>query len=266
MRLSLVHCVRKFPKNPRVIHSDLGEYTTDYSNLPQRYLKRKITLVEWKSPDNVRFTPKMRSYEPIEHNLERPWTDKYWREHDHHKPSKLPVVEPIREEDWMWFRGDVVEVLKGKDKGKFGIISQIVQERNWVIVEGLNCDYEQIGASGDFPGITNPIERPLLVTTDVRLVDPSTDLGAKVEWRYTEEGRKVRVCEDSGAHIPIPSSAYKTLDYEARDDYKANEEKDTKPKVVEKITFEPSLATFEMDIMKCMGIKEDRVAKKTYWY
>ena len=27
----------------------------------------------------------------------------------------------------MWFRGDTVEVLKGPDKGKFGIINMIVQ-------------------------------------------------------------------------------------------------------------------------------------------
>jgi hypothetical protein len=29
-----------------------------------------------------------------------------------------PIVEPIREVDWMWFRGDRVEVLKGPDQGK----------------------------------------------------------------------------------------------------------------------------------------------------
>ena len=30
----------------------------------------------------------------------------------------------------MWFRGDTVEVLKGPDKGKFGIINMIVQVGN----------------------------------------------------------------------------------------------------------------------------------------
>lgn len=35
-------------------------------------------------------------------------------------------------------RGDRVEIMVGKDKGKQGIISQVIQERNWVIVEGLN--------------------------------------------------------------------------------------------------------------------------------
>ena len=35
---------------------------------------------------------------------------------------------------------------------------------------------------------------------------------------------------------------------------------------VEMVTYEPNHGTFEMDIMRIMGIKEDRVAKKTYWY
>jgi hypothetical protein len=29
-----------------------------------------------------------------------------------------PIIEPIREVDWMWFRGGRVEVLKGPDQGK----------------------------------------------------------------------------------------------------------------------------------------------------
>lgn len=36
--------------------------------------------------------------------------------------------------------------------------------------------------------------------------------------------------------------------------------------VVSEITFQPKLATFEMDIMEEMGIKEERTPKRTYWY
>jgi len=43
-------------------------------------------------------------------------------------------------------------------------------------------------------------------------------------------------------------------------------EKDTKAPEVTTISFEPALKTFEMDIMEQMGIKEDRVPAKTYWY
>merc|ERR550519_3287544 len=166
----------------------------------------------------------------------------------------------------MWFRGDVVEVLKGPDKGKHGIINKIVQERNWVTVEGLNFEHEVVGQRGSFPGMVQTKEKPLIVTTDIKLVDPSTDLATDVDWQYTEDGRKTRVSVKTGVEIPIPTAAEETIEFQKKEEYKANAEKDTLPKEVEKVTYEPTLATFEMDIMRIMGIKEDRVAKKTYWY
>ena len=66
-----------------------------------------------------------------------------------------------------------MEVLVGEDKGKQGIICQVFQERNWVIVEGLNCELKLVGKSKDFPGIYIKSEQPLLVTNEVALVDPS---------------------------------------------------------------------------------------------
>jgi hypothetical protein len=49
-----------------------------------------------------------------------------------------------------------------------GYINMIVQERNWVTVEGLNCEYVKMGESRDFPGMMIKVEKPLLVTTDIR--------------------------------------------------------------------------------------------------
>lgn len=66
-----------------------------------------------------------------------------------------------------------MEVLIGQDKGKQGIICQVFQERNWVIVEGLNCKLKLMGKSKDFSGIYIKSEQPLLVTNEVSLVDPS---------------------------------------------------------------------------------------------
>ena len=40
-----------------------------------------------------------------------------------------------------------MEILTGPDKGKQGLVNYIVQERNWVMVEGLNCTYEMVGKS-----------------------------------------------------------------------------------------------------------------------
>ena len=90
--------------------------------------------------------------------------------------------------------------------------------------------------------------------------------GCEVEWRYSEAGERVRVAVKSGLVLPIPTKHMETLDYKTAKDYKANEYKDTLPKHVAEITYEPVLATFEMDIMQKMGIKEDRIPKKTWWY
>ena len=43
-------------------------------------------------------------------------------------------------------------------------------------------------------------------------------------------------------------------------------EKDTKEDELTEVTFEPKLCTFEEDIMDVMGIKEDRIPAKTYWW
>lgn len=69
----------------------------------------------------------------------------------------------------------------------------VVQERNWVTVEGLNVEYKFVGESRDFPGMMMKEEKPLLVTRDIKLVDPSDEKPAEVEWRFTEANERVRV-------------------------------------------------------------------------
>ena len=168
-------------------------------------------------------------------------------------------------ENWMFFRGDRVEVLVGKDKGKQGIVTQVIQERNWVVVEGLNAHHRTVGKEKDFPGILIKSESPLLVTSQVKLIDPLDLQSTDVEWRFTEEGEKVRVSVKSGRIIPIPKMNDETKDYKSASTY-VEKDKDTPSPVVTEITYKPKLATFEMDLMESMDIKEDRIPKKTYWY
>lgn len=108
-------------------------------------------------------------------------------------------------------------------------------------------------------------EQPLLVTTEIALVDPSDLHPTNFEWRYTEEGEKVRVSLRTGRIIPFPASMEETVDYKNKSTYK-EQPKDTGAEVIKEITFTPKLVTFEMDIMNSMGIKEDRIPPKTYWY
>lgn len=176
---------------------------------------------------------------------------------------KKVFIEPIT--DWSFFRGDRVEVLVGRDKGKQGFVTQIFPERNWVIVEGLNCHLRRVGAEGDFPGIIIKSESPLLVTNQVALVDPSDFQSTNFEWRYTEEGKKLRVSIRTGREIPLPQVDEETHDFKSKTTY-TEKAVDTPAKVVEEITFKPSLKTFEMEICDEMGIQEDRIPHRTYWY
>ena len=52
-----------------------------------------------------------------------------------------------------------------------------------------------------------------------------------------------------------PQQSTETIDYKIASKYVENEHKDTKAADVEKVTFVPKLATFEMDVMQQMGIQ-----------
>ncbi len=89
--------------------------------------------------------------------------------------------------------------------------------------------------------------------------------GTDVEWRFTEEGQKVRVATISGRIIPLPLPATETDDGVVPGSY-VNTAKDTVEKHLTKVTYTPNLQLFEKEIMDSMGIKEDRQKAKTYWY
>nr|KAF6397350.1 mitochondrial ribosomal protein L24 [Rousettus aegyptiacus] len=85
---------------------------------------------------------------------------------------RRPVaVEPISDEDWHLFCGDRVEILEGKDAGKQGRVVQVIRQRNWVVLEGLNTHFRYVGRTRDQRGTMIPSEAPLL-HNQVKLVDP----------------------------------------------------------------------------------------------
>uniref|UniRef100_A0A1A9WKN2 Large ribosomal subunit protein uL24m n=1 Tax=Glossina brevipalpis TaxID=37001 RepID=A0A1A9WKN2_9MUSC len=235
----------------------------DFSNFPKEYIERSKKQVYYETPRAVNYLPRTVERKRYRYTTNRPWTGQFRQQNMPGTIRKKVFLTPIVE--WGYFRGDRIEVLVGKDKGKQGFITQVIRERNWVICDGLNWHYRTIAAEAGFPGILVKSEAPLDVTKDIRLIDPSDLLGCEWEWRYTEEGEMVRVSTRTGRLIPIPESNNQTHDYRTKAAY-IERAKDTPAAVVEEITFEAKLCTFEMDIMNEMGIKEERIPKKTYWY
>ncbi|XP_014663968.1 PREDICTED: probable 39S ribosomal protein L24, mitochondrial [Priapulus caudatus] len=234
----------------------------EYSNYPKRYIERQMykgSQRETAGLSGIKIRKKKNWY----YGATRPWEEDNQNENAPGVRHPKIFLEPIKE--WNVFKGDLVEVLVGKDKGKQGIINYVVKQRNWVFVDGLHCEHKFIKSDIGLRPTMVKSELPLSVTTDIALVDPSDNKVTEVEWRYTEEGKRVRVSTRTGRILPLSAMAEETRDYKTKSTYK-EQEKDTRSEDLEKVTFEPKLMSFEQDIMDSEGIIDRRMPAKSWWY
>ena len=116
---------------------------------------------------------------------------------------------------WNIVRGDLVQILAGKDKGKQGKVNQVIRVRNSVMVEGLNTHIRILPKTDNFKGGRIQSEAPLHVS-NVALVDPSDNLPCRVKYMYTEEGQKVRISRRTGTVVPKPPELKDRKDFKSR--------------------------------------------------
>ncbi|XP_063040854.1 large ribosomal subunit protein uL24m [Engraulis encrasicolus] len=192
----------------------------------------------------------------------RPWTFVALKRNPPGKQRRKIFVDKIPNEEWSVFKGDTVEILAGKDKGKQGKVTQVFRHRNWVILEGLNTHFRYIGKSGEYRGTYVASESPLLLS-QISIIDPTDRKPTEVEWRFTEEGEKVRVSLRTGRIIPKPP--VQRSDGIVPEQWKDGP-KDTSTEDALRKTYTPSLKTLQEEVMEAMGIKEERKQRPTYWY
>ena len=95
-------------------------------------------------------------------------------------------------------KGDEVILNTGKDKGKRGIVSSIL-DTGHVVVEGANMVKKHAKPNpmkGVAGGIINK-EMPVDIS-NVALFNPATQKGERVGFKTLDDGRKVRVFKSSG--------------------------------------------------------------------
>ncbi len=100
-------------------------------------------------------------------------------------------------------KGDTVEVIAGRDKGKRGEVIRVLPKERRVVVQGVNIrkkHQQQVQAQGRTitPGIIE-FEAPIDIS-NVMLVCPTCDEPTRVGIRRTE-GVAERVCKRCGALI-----------------------------------------------------------------
>jgi len=98
-------------------------------------------------------------------------------------------------------RGDLVEVISGKDKGKRGKVLKVIPRERKVIVEGVNMvkrhqrPIPQLREGGIIER-----EAPIYISK-VMVVCPNCDRRTRVGFKVLENGDKVRYCKKCGEII-----------------------------------------------------------------
>jgi large subunit ribosomal protein L24 len=94
-------------------------------------------------------------------------------------------------------KGDKVQVISGKDKGKQGVILEAYPKLNRVLVEGVNVVKKHAKPSQANPqgGILSQ-EAPIHAS-NVMPLDPKTGVPTRIGYK-TVDGTKVRVAKKSG--------------------------------------------------------------------
>ncbi|WP_077623974.1 50S ribosomal protein L24 [Sediminibacillus massiliensis] len=94
-------------------------------------------------------------------------------------------------------KGDKVQVIAGKDKGKQGTILEAYPKKDRVLVEGINIVKKHAKPSQDNPqgGILN--QEASIHVSNVMPIDPKTGEPTRVGFEE-RDGKKVRIAKKSG--------------------------------------------------------------------
>ncbi|WP_135469644.1 50S ribosomal protein L24 [Crenalkalicoccus roseus] len=95
-------------------------------------------------------------------------------------------------------KGDRVQVLVGRDKGKRGEVIAVMPKEERALVRGVNMVKRHQKPTGlGRPGGILEKEAPIHLS-NLALIDPKSDRPTRVGFRILEDGTKVRVAKASG--------------------------------------------------------------------
>ena len=93
-------------------------------------------------------------------------------------------------------KGDEVIVKVGKDKGKVGKISKVINATDKVVISGVNISKEHEKPSQDSKGGIIDKEMPVHIS-NVLAYDAKNKKSSKIGFKI-EDGKKIRILKSSG--------------------------------------------------------------------
>lgn len=96
-------------------------------------------------------------------------------------------------------KGDMVQVLTGKDKGKRGKVLRVFPGEGRAHVEGINVQKKHTKPNPQKNTQGGIVEREgKIQMSNLMIIDPNNDKPTRVGVKILEDGRKVRVSKRSG--------------------------------------------------------------------
>lgn len=98
-------------------------------------------------------------------------------------------------------KGDTVQVIAGRDKGKVGEILRTLPKDSKVVVKGVNIITKHVkpkqeGETGQIVTFEAPIH-----SSNVMLYSSKQKIASRICYTFNEEGRKVRMLKKTGEII-----------------------------------------------------------------
>lgn len=98
-------------------------------------------------------------------------------------------------------KGDTVQVISGRDKGKVGEILRTLPKLSKVVVKGVNVKTKHVkprqeGETGQIVTFESPIH-----SSNVMLYSNKQKIASRVCYTFNEDGRKVRMLKKTGEII-----------------------------------------------------------------
>ncbi|MEP0898990.1 50S ribosomal protein L24 [Nodosilinea sp. FACHB-13] len=110
--------------------------------------------------------------------------------------SKQPVRHKVHVR-----KGDTVQVIAGRDRGKVGEVLTVITKTSQVVVQGVNIRTKHVkpqqeGESGQIVTQEAPIH-----SSNVMLYSEKEKVASRVAYTFTDDGRKVRMLKKTGEII-----------------------------------------------------------------
>mmetsp|Transcript_2829 Transcript_2829/g.5307 ORF Transcript_2829/g.5307 Transcript_2829/m.5307 type:complete len:370 (-) Transcript_2829:796-1905(-) len=120
-------------------------------------------------------------------------------------------VKPLKDHEWQIVRGDMVEVVRGRDEGRQGKVIRVWRRGMAAVVDGCNL---RISKTKNDAGETVTEFRPSrILIRNLALIDPDTNLPTKLDYKFqqtaidTERYQRVRQSVIGGELIHTPKEA-----------------------------------------------------------